>query len=86
MCGCSFVTVAVVVMLGVSTVLITALILVSRVATFRDQSVAVQGGDYVIWSFNRLFVTVFPLIKPHQTVKFKIRYLDSRERSRKFFN
>ena len=45
MCGCSFVTVAVVVMLGVTTVLITSLILVSRVATFRDQSVAVQGNE-----------------------------------------
>ncbi|CAL2044586.1 unnamed protein product [Caenorhabditis brenneri] len=43
MCGCSLVTVSVVVMLGVSTVLITSLILVSRVATFRDQSVAVRG-------------------------------------------
>lgn len=54
MCGCSLVTVSVVVMLGVTTVLITSLILVSRVATFRDQSVSVKGisKEYLVEVFE----------------------------------
>ncbi|CAI5450827.1 unnamed protein product [Caenorhabditis angaria] len=42
-CGCSFLCVSVCIMLGVTIVLISSLVLVSRVATFRDQSVAVKG-------------------------------------------